>query len=180
MQDGHPNLALCKAAGKSLLDVPDELLSYIWAILRNESPLTPEVPLDRWTQLLDVLRSHWIIPLLYRRIGSLPQEGRPPEPITYEMRQTFLHSRVRCLHMEKQLGEIVEALQNQEVQTLVLRGPGLAWSLYPDPAMRPSCDLDLLVLPEQVIRAREILEHLGYKCLAKRFETTREFFPVLW
>jgi len=42
--------------------------------------------------------------------------------------------------------------------------------------MRPSCDLDLLVAPENVIQARDILESLGYRCLAKRFETSRDFF----
>jgi len=78
--------------------------------------------------------------------------------------------------MERQLREIIEGFQEEGVRVLVLRGPALAFSLYPDPAMRPSCDLDLLVLPEQVVQARGILEDLGYKCLAKRFETARDFF----
>ena len=78
--------------------------------------------------------------------------------------------------MERQLREIIEAFQEQGVRVLVLRGPALAFSLYPDPAVRPSGDLDLLVMPEQVIQARGILESLGYRCLAKRFETARDFF----
>jgi hypothetical protein len=78
--------------------------------------------------------------------------------------------------MERQLQEIIEALEEEGVRVLVLRGPALAFSLYEDPAMRPSCDLDLLVLPEQVVQARTILESLGYRCLAKRFETARDFF----
>ncbi|MFA9613301.1 MAG: nucleotidyltransferase family protein, partial [Deltaproteobacteria bacterium] len=122
------------------------------------------------------LRANWIIPFVYRKIGSLPQECLPPEPITDEMRQAFLVSCVRSLHMEGQLREIIEAFREQGVRVLVLRGPALAFSLYEDPAMRPSCDLDLLVLPEQVVQARTILESLGYRCLAKRFETARDFF----
>jgi hypothetical protein len=78
--------------------------------------------------------------------------------------------------MERQLQEIIEAFQEEGVRVLVLRGPALAFSLYEDPAMRPSCDLDLLVLPEQVVQARDILESLGYRCLARRFETARDFF----
>ncbi|NIR15085.1 MAG: nucleotidyltransferase family protein, partial [Desulfobacterales bacterium] len=83
---------------------------------------------------------------------------------------------VRSLHMERQLQEIIEAFQEQGVRVLVLRGPALAFSLYPDPAMRPSGDLDLLVIPEHVVQARDILESLGYRCLARRFETARDFF----
>jgi hypothetical protein len=92
------------------------------------------------------------------------------------MRQAFLVSVVRSLHMERQLQEIIEAFREQAVRAMVLRGPALAFSLYKDPAMRPSGDLDLLVLPEQVVQARDILESLGYKCLAKRFEVARDFF----
>jgi hypothetical protein len=50
----------------------------------------------------------------------------------------------------------------------------LARTVYPDPATRPGSDIDLLVLPEHVIKARNILETLGYKCLEKRFETFRD------
>jgi hypothetical protein len=114
--------------------------------------------------------------LLYQHIGSLPHECRPPDPITDEMRKEFLRSRVRSLRMERQLGSILDAFQGDNVRALVLRGPGMAWSLYPDPAMRPSIDLDLLVLPEQLVQARGILESLGYRCLGKRFEVARDFF----
>ncbi|MEJ2429284.1 MAG: nucleotidyltransferase family protein [Deltaproteobacteria bacterium] len=154
----------------------DELLTYVQLVLQDESPLAPEASLDEWSSLLTFLRAHWIIPLLYRIIGSLPSECRPPEAMTNELRQDFLVSVVRSLHMERQLGEILEAFREQGVRALVLRGPALAFSLYPDPAMRPSGDLDLLVMPEQVIEARGILESLGYTCLAKRFETSRDFF----
>lgn len=171
-----PDLNLCGTTDKSPLDLSDELLAYICSVIRDESPTAPDATIEQWVELLEVLRANWLIPLFYRKIGSLPQECRPPEPIADEMRQAFLFSCVRSLHMEGQLREIIEGFQEQGVRVLVLRGPALAFSLYPDPAMRPSCDLDLLVLPEQVVQARGILEDLGYKCLAKRFETSRDFF----
>jgi hypothetical protein len=176
MQSIHPNLKLCGTTDQSLFDLPDELLTYVRSVLKDESPLAPSASLDDWSSLLTILQANWIIPFLYRRIGSLPPECRPPESITDEMRQAFLFSRVRSLHMEGQLREIIEAFQNEGLRVLVLRGPALAFSLYEDPAMRSSCDLDLLVIPEQVVQARGILESLGYRCLAKRFETARDFF----
>ena len=176
MEGIHSSMRLCGTTDKSFLDLSDELLAYVQLVLKDESPLAPEASLDEWSRLLTFLRAHWIIPLLYRIIGSLPSERRPPETISNELRQDFLVSVVRSLQMERQLGEILEAFREQGFRALVLRGPALAFSLYPDPAMRPSGDLDLLVMPEQVVQARGVLESLGYRCLAKRFETARDFF----
>ncbi len=154
----------------------DDIAGYISSLLRNESPTAPEASLDQWSDILSELKSHWITTLLYRQIGSLPRQCRPPETITNQMRAAFLESRVCCMHMERQLGEILDTFQKEGIRSLVLRGPALAWSVYPDPAMRPSSDLDLLVLPEQMLQARATLERLHYKCLGKRFEFARDFF----
>ena len=176
VQEVDPDLKLCGTTNPSDLDLSDELLTYVKSVLKDESPLAPTVSVDEWSSLLNFLRANWIIPFVYRKIGSLPQECLPPETITDEMRQDFLISVVRSLRMERQLREIIEAFQEEGVRVLILRGPALAFSLYEDPAMRPSCDLDLLVIPEQVVQARSILENLGYRCLAKRFEIARDFF----
>ena len=176
MQTIHPSMKLCGTTDKSCLYLSDELLTYLRSVLQDESPLAPAASQDEWTSLLDFLRVNWMIPFVYRKIGSLPPECRPPEAISDKMRQDFLVSCVRTIHMERQLQEIMEAFQEQSVRVLVLRGPALAFSLYPDPAMRPSSDLDLLVMPEQMVQARGILEGLGFTCMAKRFEVARDFF----
>jgi len=176
MQEIHPNLKLCALEDKTFLKVSDELLAYVCTVLRDETPLAPEASLSEWSELLSILKVHWVVPLIYQKIGSLPPECRPPQPIINEMREDFLLSCVRCLYMERQLIEINEAFQNEGLPVLVLRGPALAFSLYPDAAMRPGSDLDLLVKPEQVVQARNVLESLGYTCMAKRFETARDFF----
>ena len=176
MQSILPSMKLCGAMDKSFLDLPDELLTYVKSILRDESPLAPAATVEEWSSLLTFLRANWMVPFAYRKIGSLPQQCQPPAAITDEMRQAFLLSVVRSLHMERQLQEIMEAFQEQSVRVLVLRGPALAFSLYPDPAMRASSDLDLLVMPKNVVQARGILEGLGYTCMAKRFEVARDFF----
>lgn len=175
-QSIDPGLKLSGMPGNSLLEVSDDLLNYLLSVLRNEFPMTPKASIDQWSNLLSVLKFHWILPLLYRRIGSLPPEVCPPESITDQMRMAFLESHVRSLCMERQLSEILDAFQDEDVEALVLRGPALAWSVYPDPVLRPGSDLDLLVLPEQIVQARAILDHLGYKCLSKRFEVAKDFF----
>ena len=172
----HQELQLSGEPKNSILNISDELLIYVTSLLRNELPRLPKVSMKQWLDFLSFLETHWIFPLLYRRAASLPAEVRPPELITHKMRMRYLSSSVRYLHMEKQLQEIFHAFQEKRVKVRVLRGPALAWSVYPDPALRPCSDLDLLVLPEQMIQARDVLESLNYKCLSQRFELVRNFF----
>jgi len=172
----HNDLMLCGEPRNALLGLPDDFLTYISSILRNESSMLPKATMNQWSKALSLLKSHWIIPLLYWQIGALPPELRPPEDALHKMRKSFLVSRVRCFHMEKQLSKIIKAFHDGGVRPLVLKGPALALSIYPDPAMRPGSDLDLLVLPQQMSKARDILEQLDYKCLGKRFENCKDFY----
>jgi len=172
----HAELTLCGEPRNALLGLPDDFLTYILSILRKESSTPPEATVNQWSKVLSLLKSHWILPLLYWQIGTLQPELRPPEDVLLKMRKSFLVSRVRCFHMEKQLSKIIKAFHDGGIRPLVLKGPALALSIYPDPAIRPSSDLDLLVLPEHMLRARDILEQLDYKGLGKRFENCKDFY----
>ncbi len=154
----------------------DQLLSYIVSLLRREQPSPPQATVEAWSEFLNGLRSHAIIPLLYWKIGHLPPKLRPPEPTVLHMQKEFMKTRARHLVMERQLCDVLDAFRREEISALVLRGPALARTVYPDSATRPFNDIDLLVIPEQYVKAREILTEMGYLCPFKRFETLQEFF----
>jgi len=168
----HPNFQLCGCGTThySLQDVKDVLLSYIFSILKNDPILPPDIPDEEWDTLLSILNPHFILPTLYRRIGIMPQKFHPPDNILAKIRQAFLVSHVSILKVENQLLDIVTAFNDGNIPFLVLKGPAFAWSIYPDPAMRPSTDIDILVFPDHVIKARKVLTELGYKCVRKKFE----------
>ena len=170
----HKEFTLCGNPRNSLLTVHDDLLVYILSLLRNELPPITDAPIDQWMRLIDILSHDRIIPFLYSRIGVLPEELQPPKRITNIMRECFLNSRVRSMRMDKQLGRILWAFKQEQVRVLVMKGPAIAWSVYPDPAMRPYDDIDLLVLPKQFVKAREVMEKLGYRCETKIFEKFKD------
>ncbi|MGR3219732.1 MAG: nucleotidyltransferase domain-containing protein, partial [Candidatus Anammoxibacter sp.] len=114
-------------------------------------------------------------PLLYWKVGRLPSELRPPEEISGQMRQAFLYNRAQCFKIEAQLNEILNAFNSRGIEVIVLKGYGLAKTVYPDPATRPSGDIDLLVHPDKFTKARTLLKGLGYKCLVERFEIIKGF-----
>jgi hypothetical protein len=62
-----------------------------------------------------------------------------------------------------QLREILGALGQAGVVAIVLKGPLLAAEYYPDPALRPFTDLDLLVRRQDRERALQVLSTLGYR-----------------
>ncbi|MDZ7695741.1 MAG: nucleotidyltransferase family protein [Deltaproteobacteria bacterium] len=167
----HPNLQFCGEPRNAILRISDDLLRYVLSLLNDNNPIhVPRATIEEWFELLRILESHWITPLLYRQLGGLSDEFRPPKPVVDRMRTIFQWSRTRCFHMERQLREIVAAFNEAEVEVLTLKGPALGRTVYPDPALRPSSDLDLLVRPDQMVSSREILENLGYKCEARLFD----------
>lgn len=60
------------------------------------------------------------------------------------------------------LGRLLAAMDAGGVQALVIKGTALAYDLYPDAAMRPRGDTDLLVAPADLDRARAILAAQGF------------------
>ena len=172
----HPNLQFCGKPRNAILTVSDDLLSYVLSLLKDDPIHAPRVSIEEWSELLSILRAHWVSPLLYWLIGRLPDEFRPPKPIVDRMRTTFQWSRTRCFHLEKQLREIVAAFKDEGVRVLVLKGPALGRTVYPDPALRPASDLDLLVKPDDMVQSREILEDLGYNCDARLFDAEESLY----
>ena len=85
-------------------------------------------------------------------------------------------SRARAFQMTTQLQEIRDAFDAASIPFLVIKGPALAGTVYPDPAVRPASDIDLLVTPDRMRAARTALESIGYQCLDRRFDTARSFF----
>ncbi len=65
--------------------------------------------------------------------------------------------------LDRTLDEALAALDAHAIRVVPLKGPALAERLYPDPSVRPSSDLDLLVAPGDLDRAAAALATLGYQ-----------------
>ena len=173
----HNELSLAGSPNRSLLNLSDQVLSYLVSILRQEEPVSkPKIPDEKWDDVLSSLSCHGIVPLLYFNIAQFSKELRPPEKIVARMREVFLLSHARYMRMERQLREVLYVFHTEKVPVLVIKGPALAWAAYLEPATRPSMDIDLLVEPQQYLKARRALNQIGYKSQFQRFEMTKELF----
>jgi hypothetical protein len=78
-------------------------------------------------------------------------------------RQAEYSAKFRYARLERVLLYVTLALEEAGVQSIALKGPALAARLYPEPWMRPSSDLDMLVRRAELAKALETLEGLGFK-----------------
>jgi len=86
------------------------------------------------------------------------------------------HSRERCERVSTKARKIVRELTRNTYPVVVLKGGHTAYSYFPDPATRPSSDLDLLVPSDQVQLAEAVLAKAGFQSVSR---TVRESSWVL-
>ena len=58
---------------------------------------------------------------------------------------------------------VLGALGAAGIPVLLLKGAAFAYALYPEPWLRPRQDTDLLISPNDVAEAGQLLERAGYQ-----------------
>lgn len=99
-----------------------------------------------------------LAPILYVALRG----GAAPAPVLARLRSAWMAADRQHLVARTQLREVVGAFGAAGIDTIILNGPALAADYYPDPALRPFVDLDLLIRPRDRQQALEILLGLGY------------------
>ncbi|MBP7146649.1 MAG: nucleotidyltransferase family protein [Acidobacteria bacterium] len=149
-------------------DARDELGTELRLLLeltaRRPGPTRIESLLDRvdWHALLAAAHAHgvesWLAAAVER--GGM---GQPPAEVARRLAQTrsdsVLFDRVSVVV----LGALGGAFARAGIPWLLLKGSGIAERLHQDPSRRPAKDIDVLVRPEQLEHAIEILRGLGYE-----------------
>jgi hypothetical protein len=117
---------------------------------------------SEWAALLDAADFHNLLPLLYWSIGR-GAAHLTPEDVARRLNQAYVSSAKRTLFLTVNLAELILRFDEERIPVMALKGPPLADSLYPDPALRPSYDLDFLIRPADVAAALALLAHDGYR-----------------
>lgn len=118
-----------------------------------------ELPAAQW-QMLDALAAqHRLQPLLHARRGDC---ALVPEDLRAGWHRAYRAAALDALHHKGELARTIALLRTGGFAPLALKGAWLAWHAYPDPALRPLRDLDLLLDPASVISAWELLAAQGY------------------
>lgn len=76
-----------------------------------------------------------------------------------EMQHTAV---VQNLFLEEELRKVLRAFNEAAIQLLLFKGPALAYTVYPHAHLRTYHDIDALIHPADLERARELLSTMGY------------------
>ena len=115
-----------------------------------------------WTEARYAALVHGVAPLLAALLGPTPAwAALDPALRAYLADQRALNGR-RLALMRGDLAAILAAANSAGVAVLPLKGAVLAEHYYPEPALRPMADLDLLVRPAELPRLDAALAGLGY------------------
>jgi hypothetical protein len=114
-----------------------------------------------WEQVLSRLRGHAITGFAVAA-AEADYLDLLPEQID-RLLEAHRQAMLAPLAIERSLLELASEFEAEDVEFVVLKGPALAHTVYPDPSWRYFGDLDLLVRGEDWRRASRILESIGYR-----------------
>lgn len=117
---------------------------------------------DDWADAGRLAQRERLGPLLHRRLTH-ERSGLPlPEVVLDGFTADYRHWTFRSLKIQRQLLRARQILAGEGIPSLALKGAYLAFHAYPEPALRPLRDLDLLVPADQALDAHRALASSGY------------------
>jgi len=116
-------------------------------------------PID-WPSLRRRAIIHGVLPLVHTRLAATAPGLVPAETLN-ELRSICESHDRRVLRLTADLLKVVRLLEDGGVPVIPLKGPALAELAFGDLASRCFADLDLLISPRDIARAREILLGAG-------------------
>ncbi|PHR26210.1 MAG: hypothetical protein COA36_12740 [Desulfotalea sp.] len=126
-----------------------------WQILRQHCRQFKD-----WQDMLKYAEREGMAPLLRKHL----LESGADIPTTTRRSLSILHQR----HQKKAavrltvLGELLVLLQQHQITPILIKGAALCQTLYPDPALRPMRDIDILLSRDEVDQAQELLRNVGF------------------
>ncbi len=114
-----------------------------------------------WQTLTDTLRGRKLLTVLGPRILDLA-EGSASDDFSAAVEQALETGRRQGAFLQLVAMRIMTMLGNAGIRSMPLKGPLLGEALYGDPGRRLSSDIDLLVAPDQLQAAVELVSGMGY------------------
>ena len=114
-----------------------------------------------WSQLAATLRRRRLLPTLGPRILELAN-GRASDDFHTAVEDAIATGRRHGAVLQLVSLRAIAMLADAGIRSAALKGPLLGEAIYGDPGRRPSSDIDLLVAPEQLDAAVEVVRGLGY------------------
>lgn len=124
----------------------------------SEANELPELSGDQWGRLIYLAAYHRVGPIL----GAFARSLKAPMYVARLMETYYIYNRERTWLFAQEIAAITNRMAANDVDVVVRKGGYLAYSIYPEAALREFNDLDLLIHESDRERASAVLTELGY------------------
>jgi Uncharacterised nucleotidyltransferase len=115
-----------------------------------------------WQRLTERLRARKLLPTLGPRVIEIA-DGSASADFCAAVNQAIDAGRLHGAFLQLVSLRAIAMLADEGIRSAALKGPLLGEAIYGDPGRRQSSDIDLLVAPEQLQLAVEVIRRLGYR-----------------
>ncbi|WP_321422019.1 nucleotidyltransferase family protein [uncultured Methanobacterium sp.] len=129
----------------------------------NKRKIKNLVKLDLdWDYLLKITSKHKLQQIVYWQLNQICADEVPSEYIQ-NFKQFLKNNSRKNLFFTKELINIIQSLNVNNIKSIPYKGPVLAQQVYGNIVMRQFGDIDFFVKKENVLSIKEILISKGYK-----------------
>ncbi len=146
---GHEFELLCALAGVEL--APE----------RIERIANWDLSTLNWGEVLRLAEQHGVLALAARNL--IEYAHGVPAKVERSLRSAYEANLRHSLWFSAELARILQQFERRQVGALPYKGPVLAQSAYGDLGLRSFSDLDFLIVPADLVRAKQALAEIGYR-----------------
>ena len=125
----------------------------------------PSIGVREWDRLVSAAEREGVAPLLRYRLEKSGCLDSSPNGVSQALNRAYFSAAANNLLLLGELSHLLDTLgaTDGDEPAIVLKGADLALSVYPSFALRPMCDLDLLLPRERIEESQKKLAELGYE-----------------
>lgn len=114
-----------------------------------------------WDLFLQLARHHRVYPTIYRKIKGQNEKCFPAD-VVQTLNLEYQKNTFRMLHLSAETEKLARLFSGNNIRSLFLKGPVLAFDLYGDISLRTSNDLDILIPIDDLEKMDDLLLKDGY------------------
>jgi hypothetical protein len=118
---------------------------------------------SEWTATMRSAQWHGVAPRLARSTVVNELTDVVPRDVDGQLQADYFATMARNLARRRELGRLADELRRHQIDVMVLKGAALVPLVHHDPGVRPMDDLDLLVHPDDLPHAEQVVQAAGYR-----------------
>jgi len=116
-----------------------------------------------WEEVFQGVYRNGLLGLTHRYLKQWETQDYPPPEFRQRVQQAYRISAIRMALMYRNIKKVLTQLAESGVDSMVVKGPALAYTVYPDPALRAFNDLDLVVREQDWAAMHRLLVGMGFR-----------------